>query len=146
MPRRRDRGIKPVMCDTDRQKRGGTPQDDDRPEAREAPGKAATLRTAKAALADAKAEITRRASAEARLTSKAEELGGHIAVAWTLERAAGGAPLLVEIIWRERGGPPVRPPTRRGCWNVAWRGNSPVRSSSTSRPRASSAASVCRSR
>jgi PAS domain S-box-containing protein len=36
--------------------------------------------------------------------------GGHVAVSWT-PATEGGAPV---ITWRERGGPPVRPPERRG--------------------------------
>ncbi|GGC66302.1 hypothetical protein GCM10011504_50330 [Siccirubricoccus deserti] len=41
--------------------------------------------------------------------------GGRVEVAWTLERAGKrGAPPLVEIVWRERGGPPVWPPEHRG--------------------------------
>jgi two-component sensor histidine kinase len=39
--------------------------------------------------------------------------GGNVAVAWTLRRSRNKLPL-VEIVWRERGGPPVRPPQRRG--------------------------------
>lgn len=40
--------------------------------------------------------------------------GGRVEVAWALERVARGKPPAVEILWRERGGPPVRPPGRRG--------------------------------
>jgi len=40
--------------------------------------------------------------------------GGCVEVAWTLERAESGAPPLLAIVWRERGGPPVRPPQHRG--------------------------------
>lgn len=40
--------------------------------------------------------------------------GGHVDVSWKLEtRGEGEAPVVV-IVWRERGGPPVRPPERRG--------------------------------
>jgi PAS domain S-box-containing protein len=40
--------------------------------------------------------------------------GGHVEVSWKLEqRARGEAPTAV-IFWRERGGPPVRPPEQRG--------------------------------
>lgn len=39
---------------------------------------------------------------------------GHVEVAWTLGRRARDNVPLVDIVWRERGGPPVRPPTRRG--------------------------------
>jgi PAS domain S-box-containing protein len=38
---------------------------------------------------------------------------GGVEVAWTLRRAGRGT-RLVEIDWRERGGPPVMPPTRKG--------------------------------
>jgi PAS domain S-box-containing protein len=40
---------------------------------------------------------------------------GRVEVTWRLERAAQpGAPPVLEILWRERSGPPVRPPERRG--------------------------------
>lgn len=39
---------------------------------------------------------------------------GRVEVGWTLDRSQRGAPPAVEIVWRERGGPPVRPPERRG--------------------------------
>ena len=39
--------------------------------------------------------------------------GGSVEVAWVLKRPRGKAPA-VEILWRERGGPAVRPPERRG--------------------------------
>ena len=40
---------------------------------------------------------------------------GQVEVAWTLERRRRrGRPPMVEITWRERGGPPVRPPEHRG--------------------------------
>jgi two-component sensor histidine kinase len=38
---------------------------------------------------------------------------GHVEVTWTLRRPRKKEPI-VEIVWRERGGPPVRPPERRG--------------------------------
>ncbi len=38
---------------------------------------------------------------------------GGVEVTWTLRRSKKKAPL-VEIVWREHGGPPVRPPQRRG--------------------------------
>jgi two-component sensor histidine kinase len=38
--------------------------------------------------------------------------GGSIAVAWTVNRGDGA--IAIEIAWTEQGGPPVRPPTRRG--------------------------------
>jgi PAS domain S-box-containing protein len=38
---------------------------------------------------------------------------GHVAVSWTLQRSAKST-RLVEIAWRERGGPPVTPPKRQG--------------------------------
>ncbi len=41
--------------------------------------------------------------------------GGRVEVFWRVEkRRARGEPATVEIRWRERGGPPVRPPERRG--------------------------------
>lgn len=39
---------------------------------------------------------------------------GRVEVAWTLGHAEGDGPRVVEILWRERGGPSVRPPERRG--------------------------------
>ena len=39
--------------------------------------------------------------------------GGRVEIRWAVDRADRGAPVL-EIVWRERGGPPVRPPARRG--------------------------------
>lgn len=42
---------------------------------------------------------------------------GTVEVAWTVERPGAGedpAGGTVEIVWRERGGPPVEPPTRQG--------------------------------
>ena len=39
--------------------------------------------------------------------------GGSVEVGWALMRPKDKAPAL-EILWRERGGPPVRPPERRG--------------------------------
>ncbi len=39
--------------------------------------------------------------------------GGQVEVSWTLSRSNRNAPL-VAITWRERGGPLVRPPERRG--------------------------------
>lgn len=38
--------------------------------------------------------------------------GGSVSVVWTVDRATD--PETVEIVWREQGGPPVTPPTRRG--------------------------------
>jgi two-component sensor histidine kinase len=38
---------------------------------------------------------------------------GRVEIAWTVARAEGG-PCTVEILWRERGGPPVRRSERRG--------------------------------
>lgn len=38
--------------------------------------------------------------------------GGHVAVTWTMESDAEGA--RVRLLWRESGGPPVHPPTKRG--------------------------------
>lgn len=38
---------------------------------------------------------------------------GHVEVVWTLSRKVKDDVPVVEITWRERGGPPVRPPTRR---------------------------------
>jgi two-component sensor histidine kinase len=38
---------------------------------------------------------------------------GRVEVSWTLRRTGKGT-RLVEIGWRERGGPPVTPPKRRG--------------------------------
>jgi PAS domain S-box-containing protein len=41
--------------------------------------------------------------------------GGRVEVIWELERpAAAGAAAVVDIVWREHGGPPVRAPSRRG--------------------------------
>ncbi len=40
--------------------------------------------------------------------------GGRVEVTWTVERAGPRGPRMVEVAWRERGGPPVRPPERRG--------------------------------
>ncbi|MFC0387606.1 sensor histidine kinase [Muricoccus vinaceus] len=40
--------------------------------------------------------------------------GGRIEVSWELERQAAGEVPVVVVLWRERGGPPVRPPERRG--------------------------------
>src|SRR6185503_1114923 len=37
---------------------------------------------------------------------------GHVTVAWTIE--AGSAPTRLQLLWRERGGPPVKQPTTRG--------------------------------
>jgi len=39
--------------------------------------------------------------------------GGSVDVAWTVAPATRGA-RRVEVVWRERGGPPVSPPERRG--------------------------------
>jgi len=39
--------------------------------------------------------------------------GGRVEVTWALRRSEAGVPI-VEILWRERGGPAVRPPERRG--------------------------------
>jgi two-component sensor histidine kinase len=40
---------------------------------------------------------------------------GRVEVTWTLERTRRrGAPAMVEILWQERGGPPVRLPEHRG--------------------------------
>jgi two-component sensor histidine kinase len=38
---------------------------------------------------------------------------GQVEVRWNLRRARSGS-RLVDIVWREHGGPPVAPPTRRG--------------------------------
>ena len=38
--------------------------------------------------------------------------GGSVDVVWTIDRAS--APAAIEIVWTERGGPPVTSPTRRG--------------------------------
>jgi two-component sensor histidine kinase len=35
-------------------------------------------------------------------------------VRWSLDRDPGGSPAVVKLAWRESGGPPVAPPTRRG--------------------------------
>jgi PAS domain S-box-containing protein len=40
--------------------------------------------------------------------------GGRIEVTWDLEQRLRNATPVVTILWRERGGPPVRPPERRG--------------------------------
>jgi PAS domain S-box-containing protein len=40
--------------------------------------------------------------------------GGRVEVAWELEHRTRGEPPVVVLVWRERGGPPVRPPQRRG--------------------------------
>ncbi|WP_207538844.1 sensor histidine kinase [Sabulicella rubraurantiaca] len=39
---------------------------------------------------------------------------GRVEVSWGLMRPEPGAPPLVDLTWRERGGPAVRPPSRRG--------------------------------
>lgn len=39
---------------------------------------------------------------------------GRLEVVWKLERPAAGAPPIVDIVWREHGGPPVRAPAHRG--------------------------------
>ena len=39
--------------------------------------------------------------------------GGRVEVGWALEARGGGGPVLA-ISWKERGGPPVRPPESRG--------------------------------
>ena len=39
--------------------------------------------------------------------------GGRVEIGWAVDRADRKVPVL-EIAWRERGGPPVRPPARRG--------------------------------
>lgn len=39
---------------------------------------------------------------------------GHVDVSWKLETRGEGEVPVVVIVWRERGGPPVRPPERRG--------------------------------
>ncbi|MBP0493631.1 PAS domain S-box protein [Roseomonas sp. SG15] len=39
---------------------------------------------------------------------------GHVEVVWELEARTGAETPAVVISWRERGGPPVRPPERRG--------------------------------
>lgn len=39
---------------------------------------------------------------------------GHVEVTWMLERRARDETPVVAIVWRERGGPPVRPPQHRG--------------------------------
>jgi two-component sensor histidine kinase len=38
--------------------------------------------------------------------------GGHVALTWQIEEAEAGSSLIVR--WREQGGPPVTPPTRKG--------------------------------
>jgi two-component sensor histidine kinase len=40
--------------------------------------------------------------------------GGSVDVAWAVVGPAGKGARRVEITWRERGGPPVKPPSRRG--------------------------------
>jgi PAS domain S-box-containing protein len=40
--------------------------------------------------------------------------GGRLDVRWSLDRDPGGSPGVVKLAWRESGGPPVAPPTRRG--------------------------------
>ncbi|WP_207482052.1 HWE histidine kinase domain-containing protein [Arenibaculum pallidiluteum] len=39
---------------------------------------------------------------------------GHVEIRWELRPAASGGPARLHLVWRERGGPPVQPPTRRG--------------------------------
>jgi two-component sensor histidine kinase len=38
--------------------------------------------------------------------------GGSVGVVWSVDRSA--QPAMIAVVWRERGGPPVQPPTRRG--------------------------------
>jgi two-component sensor histidine kinase len=51
------------------------------------------------------------------LTTNAAKYGalsndaGRVVIGWKL---AEGAPEMVRLVWREEGGPPVAPPTRRG--------------------------------
>ena len=40
--------------------------------------------------------------------------GGRVEVTWAAEQPGGGVPPMVAVTWRERGGPEVRPPERRG--------------------------------
>ncbi|MBD0274939.1 MAG: PAS domain S-box protein, partial [Acetobacteraceae bacterium] len=40
--------------------------------------------------------------------------GGRVEVGWALESGEGGGEPVLAISWTERGGPPVRPPVRRG--------------------------------
>jgi two-component sensor histidine kinase len=40
--------------------------------------------------------------------------GGRVEATWTLRRPKREEAPILEIVWRERGGPPVRPPERRG--------------------------------
>ena len=40
--------------------------------------------------------------------------GGLVEATWTLKRCKGEEAPVLEVLWRERGGPPVRPPERRG--------------------------------
>ena len=40
--------------------------------------------------------------------------GGRVEVGWALENATDGRGPVLAIAWRESGGPPVRPPARRG--------------------------------
>jgi PAS domain S-box-containing protein len=39
---------------------------------------------------------------------------GRLDVRWSVDKGAGGAPDVVNLTWRESGGPPVAPPARRG--------------------------------
>jgi two-component sensor histidine kinase len=39
--------------------------------------------------------------------------GGRVELRWSLRRSQSGS-AIVNIVWRERGGPPVAPPTSRG--------------------------------
>jgi two-component sensor histidine kinase len=41
--------------------------------------------------------------------------GGRVRVGWSVERTADGAPAVLDVAWRERGGPPLAgPPERTG--------------------------------
>ncbi len=42
---------------------------------------------------------------------------GHVSVEWSCAQPGEGVPLL-RLVWQERGGPPVSPPTRRGLGTV----------------------------
>jgi two-component sensor histidine kinase len=43
--------------------------------------------------------------------------GGHVSVSWTVTPTESG-PSSLRVEWKESGGPPVSPPTRRGLGSV----------------------------
>src|SRR5690242_15649147 len=48
-----------------------------------------------------------------RSTVRSRRPKGWVEVAWRIDRTVRDAPV-IEVVWREHGGPPVRPPKARG--------------------------------